>query len=78
MATEEIKKTLTELNVSLQSALKVLSGDLRAELMATLHDPNELPDRSLYDLSAQAVNLLQETKQLLEPRTVILADHFLG
>jgi hypothetical protein len=78
MAIEEIEKTLIELNASLQSALKTLAGERRAELMTSLHDPNELPERRLYNLSTQTVDLLQEAKQLLEPRTVILADHFLG
>ncbi|KID96280.1 O-methyltransferase, family 2, partial [Metarhizium majus ARSEF 297] len=78
MAIADIEKALTELNAALRTALKTLGSDCRQELMQSLHSPDELPEKHLYDLSTEAVDLLQETKLLLEPRTVILADHFLG
>lgn len=78
MAIGDIEKALTELNGALRTALKTLGSDRRHELMQSLHSPDELPEKHLYDLSTEAVDLLQETKLLLEPRTVILADHFLG
>lgn len=78
MAIGDIEKALTELNGALRTALKTLGSNCRQELMQSLHSPDELPEKHLYDLSTEAVDLLQETKLLLEPRTVILADHFLG
>ena len=70
--------TLTHLIDSLQSTLKILKGDANAQLLAELHDHDKLPSRKLAGLASQAVDLLHETKRLLEPGSLVLADHFLG
>lgn len=70
--------TLTHLIDSLQSALKVLKGDANAQLLAQLHDHDRLPSKKIAGLASQAVDLLHETEQLLEPGPLVLADHFLG
>ena len=70
--------TLIHLIDSLQSALKILKGDANAQLLADLHDHNKLPSKKLVGLASQAIDLLNETEQLLEPGSLVLADHFLG
>ncbi len=70
--------TLTNLIDALHSTLNILKGDAHAQLQAALHDHDKLPNRKLADLAAQAVDLLHETEQLLEPGSLVLADHFLG
>ncbi|CAD6569109.1 MAG: hypothetical protein ASARMPREDX12_002203 [Alectoria sarmentosa] len=70
--------TLTHLIDSLQSTLKILRGDANAQLVSELHDHDKLPSKKLAGLASQAVDLLHETEQLLEPGSLVLADHFLG
>ncbi|KAH8585423.1 S-adenosyl-L-methionine-dependent methyltransferase, partial [Bisporella sp. PMI_857] len=70
--------TLIHLIDSLQSTLKVLKGPAKDQLLATLHDHDKLPDKRLADLASTAIDLLHETEQILEPGSLVLADHFLG
>lgn len=51
---------------------------MQAELEAALHDPNTLPDKELGSLAGEAVDLLDEAKQILQPDQLVLADHFMG
>ncbi|KAH8888281.1 PLP-dependent transferase [Thozetella sp. PMI_491] len=70
---------LSDLIVSLQRSLEGLKhGKEGRDIYRSLHDPQELPDKQLYAQASQAVDLLYEIQQLLEPSTLILADHFLG
>ena len=78
MADNDLNRTLEALNSSLQSALTVLNGSERSKLFSALHDSENLPEKVLYTQAAQTVDLIHTIRQLLEPRTVILADHFLG
>ncbi|KAL4886431.1 S-adenosyl-L-methionine-dependent methyltransferase [Aspergillus karnatakaensis] len=75
-----MEATLSILNASLQEAVAQLKGPLNAERLAALHDHDEgkLPDAALSDLAARTVDLLHEAEQLLEPSSLVLADHFLG
>ncbi|KAG6988947.1 hypothetical protein G7Y79_00067g095620 [Physcia stellaris] len=73
-----MESTLTCLIATLRSTLQSLNGDQQGELLAQLHDHNKLPSRSLAKLASEAVDLLHETEQLLEPGPLILADHFMG
>lgn len=72
--------TLTHLIETLGSTLKLLKGDAHDELQSMLHghNKNQLPDKRIAGLAKTAVNLLHETEQLLEPGSLVLADHFLG
>ena len=70
--------TLTRLIDSLKSTQKTLNGDVRAELEAALHSQTALPNRKLFMLASEAIDLLHETEQLLESSPLVLADHFLG
>jgi hypothetical protein len=74
----EIDNTLNHLIDSLQSALKLLKGDLKEQFFAALHDHERLPDKQITGLANKAIDLLHETEQLLEPGPLVLADHFLG
>jgi gliotoxin/aspirochlorine biosynthesis O-methyltransferase len=73
-----MENTLIHLVASLQSTLGVLKGRSKGELVATLHKHDKLPDKKMAGLASQAVDLLHETEQLLEPGPLVLADHFLG
>ena len=72
-----LESVLLDLNQTLKSSLMQLNGPLRDELLRRLHDPNQLPDNELYKLSTESIDHLHEVKQLLEPKTLILAEHFM-
>jgi gliotoxin/aspirochlorine biosynthesis O-methyltransferase len=76
--TTALEYTLIHLIDSVQSALRILKGDAKNLLKNSLHDPKKLPDKKIADLASQAINLLHETEQILEPGPLVLADHFLG
>jgi len=69
---------LENLNSTVQSALSYLEGPLKDCLRESLHSGNGLPDPSCSLLAAETTDLLHRTQKLLDPKTVILADHFLG
>lgn len=73
-----MEETLTLLNASLKATLYILKGSANAELLAALHDHDKLPDKKMAGLAYQAVDLLHEIEQLLEPGPLVLADHFFG
>jgi hypothetical protein len=73
-----LESTLTNLIDSLESTLQVLKQDAQAELKDTLHNHDRIPDKNIARIASKAVNLLHETEQLLEPGSLVLADHFLG
>ena len=73
-----MENTLIHLIDSLRSSLKLLKGRTNDELRAALHDHDKLPDKYVASLAREAINLLHETEQLLEPGPLVLADHFLG
>ncbi|KAG9230912.1 O-methyltransferase glim-like protein, partial [Amylocarpus encephaloides] len=70
--------SLTQLIGSLESVLNVLKRDGQSQLLDALHDPENLPDARLSRIANHAIDLLHETEQLLEPGSLVLADHFLG
>jgi len=70
-----LKRQVVELD-RLRDTLK--EPTLNAELMKALHDTTCLPDKDTAQLAAQAIDLLHETAQILQPGHLILADHFLG
>ncbi|GIJ86443.1 hypothetical protein Asppvi_005332 [Aspergillus pseudoviridinutans] len=75
-----MEATLSVLCSSLQEITTQLSGPLHSEVQASLHDHSEgnLPDAKLGQLAARTIDLLHQVEQLLEPSSVVLADHFLG
>ena len=74
----EMENTLIHLIDALRSSLKVLKGEAKGQVIAQLHDHDKLPDKKLANLASEAIDLLHETEQLLEPGSLTLADHFLG
>ena len=75
-----MEKSLTLLNTFLQETVNQLTGPLSAERLAALYDHSlgKLPDANLSELSSQSIDLLNRVEQLLEPSSLVLADHFLG
>lgn len=69
---------LENLNNAVKSALSYLEGPLKGCLRESLHNGGGLPDPTCSLLAAETTDLLHRTQKLLDPKTVILADHFLG
>jgi hypothetical protein len=79
--TANLEGALSSLNEHLEKALKVLNSDLvKQELHDVLHgyDEGVLPSASAAALANETIDRLHEIEQLLEPRHLVLADHFLG
>lgn len=74
----ELELELMEISRVVRLSLDRLKGPLKHVLRETLHNPDRLPDASCYSLAAEAIDALHEAQQSIEPRTLILADHFLG
>ncbi|KAL6235268.1 hypothetical protein BDW75DRAFT_230451 [Aspergillus navahoensis] len=77
---KEMESTLKVLRASLQEAVSQLTGPLNNERLKALHDHSEgkLADANLGEVAASTIDLLHQVEQLLEPSTLVLADHFLG
>lgn len=73
-----VNSALDHLIGTLREVLDVFKGDGKEELLAALHDHEKLPDKQLASLANKTIDLLHETEQLLEPGSLVLADHFLG
>jgi hypothetical protein len=76
-----MESILTSLNQHLEKALELLkSKDMKQELHDSLHNHDEgaLPSASAIALANKTIDCLHEIEQLLEPRHLVLADHFLG
>lgn len=72
-----MEQTLRGIVDSLTSSLVNLKAS-KVELESLLHNHDSLPDKAIASLASEAIDLLHETKQLLEPGSLVLADHFLG
>ncbi|KAI0508612.1 putative O-methyltransferase [Xylaria bambusicola] len=73
-----MESTLQQLIESLKAASRDLSGNQHEQLQTKLHNTDKLPDRNVFLLASEALNLLSEVRLLLEPGPLILADHFMG
>ena len=76
---DAVESTLSKLIES----LTILHGQLQEPQLQKaindrLHDPSNLPDVTVAPLAAQAVDLLHNVEQMLQPAQLVLADHFLG
>lgn len=74
----EVEVELIELSRIVGLTLARLKGPLKEALRGNLHNPDGLPDARCYNIASEAIDILHEAQQLLEPRALILADHFLG
>lgn len=72
-----VSKILSDLNKSLQDSLNNLNS-LGNKLDETLHHDVQLPDPEALEKAAEAVDLSHRIQILLDPKGLILADHFLG
>jgi gliotoxin/aspirochlorine biosynthesis O-methyltransferase len=70
---------LKQLISSLNESRAALTADTtRAYLDGILHNDTKLPDKSIGAMVSEAIDLLHQIEQLLEPGHLVLADHFLG
>jgi hypothetical protein len=64
---------------SLNGSLGSLKIDAtRAHLDAILHNDAKLPEKKIAAMASEAIDLLHQIEQILEPSHLVLADHFLG
>lgn len=73
-----LEMVLQNLASATQAALSFMQGPLKSTLEEQLHAASTLPDAHLSTLAAETIDLLHKAQQALEPRSVVLADHFLG
>ncbi|KAI1120158.1 O-methyltransferase-domain-containing protein [Nemania abortiva] len=73
-----LELVIENLSTSVQAAVTYLQGPLKQSLHDLLHNQEKLPDIKLTRLAGDAVDLLSKAQQILEPRSLILADHFLS
>ncbi|CAJ2504440.1 Uu.00g118340.m01.CDS01 [Anthostomella pinea] len=74
----ELALVLENLTASVQSALSYMEGPLKDTIECSLHHDERLPETRCSVVATKAIDTLHRAQQLLEPRSVILADHFLG
>ena len=73
-----VSRILLGLNKSLQNSLKDLQS-LGHKLDETLHHEVQLLDpEAALEKAAEAVDISHQIRVLLDPKGLILADHFLG
>jgi hypothetical protein len=70
-----MESILADLIAALQTAFSRLDA---VDLDAILHDTENLPDKQSTSLASGALDLLESLRLRLEPRQLILADHFMG
>lgn len=73
-----LELVIENLIAGLRSTLSYFERPLKSCLQANLHDYDRLPDHRRSQLAAEATDLLHRTQKLLDPGTLVLADHFLG
>ncbi|OCL06619.1 putative O-methyltransferase [Glonium stellatum] len=77
--TKDLQGLLKELIFNLQTSIAAFqSNPTSTKLNEALHCDEQLPDKNISALAFNAINLLSEVQQILEPGHLILADHFLG
>lgn len=70
---------LEKLVLDLKTSLEALKEESTwSQLQDALHDDKTLPDKTILMQSSEAIDLLHQIGQLLEPAHLVLADHFLG
>ncbi|KAI0549808.1 S-adenosyl-L-methionine-dependent methyltransferase [Xylaria curta] len=75
---DALESTLHNLIESVSSALSALEGPLSEMLCFKLGHDSKLPDTKYSSLASRAVDVMHQAQKLLEPPSIILADHFLG
>lgn len=79
MAPQDAHEVLGTLVRDLTTSLNALKGEPTwSEMRQALHDDKKLPEKGIFTQSSEAINLLHQIGQLLEPAHLVLADHFLG
>jgi hypothetical protein len=75
----ELQGVLAKLVADLRISWDALNHEsVRLEIQDALHKNDRLPERKMASTASDAVDLLHQLQQLLEPGHLILADHFLG
>ena len=79
MAPQTLRHSTARLTSDLKAALASFQDEAVAfELRQALHDDKKLPDKEIAAAASEALNLLGQVEQILEPGHLVLADHFFG
>ncbi|KAF9732838.1 hypothetical protein PMIN04_009605 [Paraphaeosphaeria minitans] len=69
---------LQKINVAMQEAVDALEGPLNDARLSTLQTPDALPDKQLWLLASQTINLADRLLRLLQPPALQLAEGYLA
>ncbi|KAF2972984.1 hypothetical protein GQX73_g507 [Xylaria multiplex] len=75
---DALEMALKNLINSVTSAVSAFEGPLNEMLRSRLRHDRNLPDARYSSMASRAVDIMHRAQQLLEPPSIILADHFLG
>ena len=79
MTTTQSQHIIAKLTKDLKATLTGLQDEaVASELRKELHDDKKLPNKEITLAASEAIDLLGQIEQILEPSPLILADHFLG
>ncbi|MCJ1248059.1 hypothetical protein MMC30_005274 [Trapelia coarctata] len=79
MELQDAHGILVNLTRNLEISLGALRKDpAKQQLQDAIHDDKILPEIQMTAVASKAINLLHQIEQLLEPASLVLADHFLG
>lgn len=69
---------LHKINLALQEAVDTFEGPLNTARLSTLQTSDSLPDKALWNLASQTVDLSDRLLHLLQPPALQLAECYLG
>jgi hypothetical protein len=69
---------LQNLNLAIQEAVAAFEGPLKDARLSTLQTTDSLPDKGVWDLASQTVNLADRLTRLIQPPALQLAESYLG
>lgn len=69
---------MKKLNLALQEAADAFEGPLNQERLEHLQTLDSLPDKELWNLTSQTVDLADRVIRKLQPPSLQLAESFLG
>ncbi|KAJ3566332.1 hypothetical protein NPX13_g7172 [Xylaria arbuscula] len=75
---DALEMALKNLIDSVSLAVSAFEGPLNETLYSKLGHDSKLPNTRYSSLASRAVDAMHRAQQLLEPPSIILADHFLG
>lgn len=73
-----MEAALKKINLALQEAVDAFEGPLNHERLSGLQTTESLPDKQIWNLASQTVDLADKVVRCLQPPSLQLAESFLG